>query len=60
MTDKVIVWMEVDSCETCPKGQREMYSRFRCKEDTRIEFVQNKDRGVSPDCPFRKNKPPVI
>jgi hypothetical protein len=60
MSDKVIVWKEVDSCETCPRGQKEMYSRFRCKEDVRVEFVQNRDTGVPADCPFRKNKPPVV
>ena len=58
MSDKVIIWYPVDSCETCHFSQREQYGKFRCKEDTNVEFQQNKDMGVSADCPFRKRELP--
>lgn len=58
MTEKIIIWREVDSCEDCPNGQREQYGKFRCKEDTSVEFQQNKDTGVPAACPFRKRKLP--
>jgi hypothetical protein len=60
MTGKVIVFYEVDSCETCHFRQREYGAQvtFRCKEDTNIVFVQNKDSGVPQNCPFRKRKLP--
>ena len=58
MTEKVIVWRYVDSCEACPEGQREQYGKIRCKEDTSVEFQQNKDMGVPAGCPFRKRKLP--
>jgi len=59
MTDKVTIFYQVDSCETCHFGQREQYGKFRCKEDTSVEFQQNKDTGVPADCPFRKRPLPV-
>jgi hypothetical protein len=58
MTDKVIIFYPVDSCETCHFSQREQYGKFRCKEDTDVVFTQNKDNGVPADCPFRKRKLP--
>ena len=58
MSDKVIIWYPVDSCETCHFSQREQYGKFRCKEDTNVEFQQNKDMGVPADGPFRKRELP--
>ena len=58
MSDKVIIWYPVDSCETCHFSQREQSGKFRCKEDTNVEFQQNKDMGVPADCPFRKRELP--
>jgi hypothetical protein len=57
MTDKVTIFYQVDSCESCHFSQREQYAHFRCKQDTSIEFVQNRDMGVPPNCPFRTRKP---
>jgi hypothetical protein len=54
MSDKVTIFYQADSCETCHFSQREQYGKFRCKENTEIVFVQNKDIGVPADCPFRK------
>ncbi len=58
MTEKMIIFYEVDSCESCHFGQREQYGKIRCKEDTSVEFQQNQDMGVPKDCPFRKRKLP--
>lgn len=58
MTDKILYTVEVDSCETCPGSIRELKGKFRCKEDTSVEFQQNKDMGVPQGCPFRKRKVP--
>jgi len=58
MTDKIIVWRYVDSCEACPVGIREQYGKFRCGENPEIVFQQNKDFGVPVLCPYRGNKPP--
>lgn len=60
MTEKIIIWQEVDSCETCHLKKREYgaHVTFRCTEDTSIVFVQNTDVGVPKDCPFRKRKLP--
>jgi hypothetical protein len=54
MTDKILYFKYIDSCETCPEGQREQYGKIRCKEDTEVVFTQNKDMGVPENCPFRK------
>jgi len=43
----------VDSCETCPGGNRELYGIYRCKHDTEIVFRQNIDMGVPANCPMR-------
>ena len=56
MTESVIVFYEVHSCESCHFGQREPYSKIRCKEDMSIEFQQNKDMGVPALCPFRSKR----
>lgn len=58
MTEKIVVWMLVDSCEACPMSTREQYGKFRCKEDTGVVFTQNQDMGIPQDCPFRKRKLP--
>lgn len=58
MTEKVIIFYEVHSCEMCHFAQREQYSKFRCKEDTSVVFTQNTDMGVPVTCPYRRNTPP--
>ena len=58
MTEKITIFYEVHSCEMCHFGQREQYGKIRCKEDTSVEFQQNKDMGIPKDCPFRKRKLP--
>lgn len=58
MTESVIIFYECHSCENCHNGQREPYGKIRCKEDTSVEFQQNKDMGIPAGCPFRKRKLP--
>lgn len=58
MTNPVVVWKLVDSCESCPCTIREMYGKFRCSENPEVEFQQNKDKGVPVNCPFRERKLP--
>ena len=58
MTESVIIFYECHSCEMCHFAQREQYGKFRCKEDTSVEFQQNKDTGIPQGCPFRKRKLP--
>jgi hypothetical protein len=58
MTDKVIVWKYVDSCEACPCGIRQQYGKFGCSEDPDISFQQNRDNGVPALCPYRTRKLP--
>jgi len=68
MTEKVIYWVEVDSCETCPGSIPENMAAvgfrvgnvhvksgvYRCKHDVTVTFQQNRDMGVPKDCPMRK------
>ena len=58
MTESVIIFYEVHSCEMCHFGHREQYSKIRCGEDTNVVFTQNADMGIPKDCPFRKRKLP--
>lgn len=58
MTDSVVIWKIVNSCETCPCGHKEQYGKYRCGEDTSIEFQQNRDMGVPAACPYKKRKVP--
>jgi hypothetical protein len=57
MSEKIIYWEEVDSCEHCPGGIKENYGKFRCKHDTEITFQQNRDMGVPAACPKRGGPP---
>ena len=58
MTESVIIFYPVNSCEMCHFGQREQYGKIRCKEDISVEFQQNKDMGIPQGCPFRKRSLP--
>jgi hypothetical protein len=67
MSEKVLYWEYVDSCEHCPgsvpegpfmQGHRPgtmhmKAGQFRCKHDTNIVFQSNKDMGVPETCPKR-------
>jgi glycerol-3-phosphate responsive antiterminator len=68
MTEKVIYWEEVDSCEHCPGSIPENMAAvgmrtgnmhvkgglYRCKHDTTVTFQQNRDMGVPANCPKRQ------
>lgn len=53
MTENILYWVPVDSCEHCPGGIKELYGLFRCKHDTTVTFQQNRDMGVPAGCPKR-------
>ena len=53
MTEKILYWVPVDSCESCPGHIIEQHGLFRCKHDTEVTFQQNKDMGVPKGCPKR-------
>jgi hypothetical protein len=67
MSEKVLYYEWVDSCETCPGSIPENMAaqghrvgtmhvkegKWRCKHDTNIVFQQNRDMGVPKDCPMR-------
>ena len=53
MTEKIVYFCEVDSCESCPGSIKEQRGVFRCKHNTEIVFRQNMDMGVPKECPKR-------
>ena len=53
MTESVIIFYPVNSCEMCHFANREQYGKFRCKEDTGVVFTQNVDMGIPQGCPYR-------
>lgn len=56
MTETIIYWEPVNSCEGCPGTIREMHETYRCKHDVSIVFKSNRDMGVPATCP--KRNPP--